>query len=253
MNRWRLRVFARALVVSIVGVGVVVAVGGCKKKQPEARKLSGALQLQLLPAQTGEARIRYELIEDGTAQPVIDMHLPWKILRTMADGTTQVGLGPPTFPGATTPAWPAGSTVTLQLDAYDRDSHWMPRADFHSPVEAQLALEKALLVRYATGAGIIALPTTPTKVGGTWDADDPPAGGVHTHRQSKLLSFDGERARIAVTEDSTVDDSPASEHVRGEIVYALDQPLPVGGWLRIESHLADGHQRTIAYLYGNKK
>jgi hypothetical protein len=172
----------------------------------------------------------------------------------MADGTTQVGLGPPTFPGATTtPAWPAGSTVTLQLDAYDHDSHWMPRADFHAPVEAQLALEKALLVRYATGAGIIALPTTPTKVGDTWDADDPPAGGVHTHRQSKLLSFDGERARIAVTEDSTVDDSPASEHIKGEIVYALDQPLPIGGWLRIESHHADGHQRTIAYLYGNKK
>ena len=243
MNRWGLGVFALAL--------IVTAVGGCKKKPPEARKLSGALQLQLLPNETGEARIRYELIEDGTAQPVIDMHLPWKILRAMGDGTTQVGLGPPTFPGAT--AWPPGSTVTLQLDAYDHDSRWMPRADFHAPVEAQLALEAALRVRYATGAGIVALPTAPTPVGGTWDVDDPPAGGVHTHRQSKLLSFDGERARIAVTEDSTVDDSPASEHVKGEIVYAMNQPLPVGGWLRIESRLADGHQRTIAYLYGNKK
>ncbi len=250
MNRWGLRVFALALVIS--------PVAGCKKRQqqqPEVHKLSGALQLQLTPGRTGEARIRYELIEDGTAQPVIDMHLPWKILRTMADGTTQVGLGPPTFPGATTPAWPAGSTVTLQLDALDRDSHWMPRADFHAPVEAQLALENALRVRYATGAGIIAFPTTPIHAGDTWSADDPPAGGVHTHRQSKLLSLDGDgkRARIAITEDSTVDDSTASEHVKGEIVYALDEPLPVGGWLRIESRLADGHQRTIAYLYGNKK
>ena len=251
MNRWGLRVFALALAASIVGLGV----GGCKKKQqqPEARKLSGALQLQLTPDASGEARIRYELIEDGTAQPVIDMHLPWKILQPMADGSTQVRLGPPTFPAATTPPWPDGSIVLLQLDAFDRDSRWKPRAPAESHVDAQIALENALRVRYATGAGIVTLPTTPTHAGDTWNADDPPAGGVHTHRQSKLVSFDGTRARIAIAEDSTVDDSPASEHVKGEIVYAMDQPLPIGGWLRIESRLADGRQRTIAYLYGNKK
>lgn len=238
-----------------------LALAGCHKK-PHNEPLATAtadgawpLKLALTADRAGEARIRFEQIDDGEARPVVDMRLPWKLVKAMGDGTMQVRLGPPTFPAAATttpPPWPAGSSAIFQLDPLDRDSRWKTDVAADAPFGAKLILEKALLVRYATGAGIVAFPAAPVRVGETWNVDEPPAGGVHTHRQSRLVSCDGRRARIAIAEDSTVDDSPASEHVKGEIDYALDQPLPVGGWLRIESRLADGRQRTLAYLFGGK-
>jgi hypothetical protein len=237
-----------------------LALAGCHKKPHHDAPLATAtadgawpLKLALAADRTGEARIRFELIEDGEARPVVDMRLPWKLVKPMGDGTVQVRLGPPTFPGATTPPpWPAGSSAIFQLDPLDHDSRWKTEVAADAPFGAKVILEKALLVRYTTGAGIVAFPTAPVRVGESWNVDEPPAGGVHTHRQSRLVSCDGRRARVAIAEDSTVDDSPASEHVKGELDYALDQPLPVGGWLRIESRLADGHQRTLAYLFGGR-
>jgi hypothetical protein len=236
----------RTLAFVFVGLGLF----GCKKKPDGV-----LLKLTLAAEQAGQARIRTELIEDGDAKPVVDMRLPWKVLAQTADGPASLRLGPPTFPGATTPsttpqAWPAGSTALVQLDALDHDSRWQTEVPDDAPYGAKVILEQLLTVRYSAGVGIVALPAKPIRVGETWSVEDPPAGGVHTHRQSRLVSFDGKRARIAVDEESKVDDSPAHEHIKGEIVYALDQPLPVGGWLRIESRTADGHQRTIAYLYG---
>jgi hypothetical protein len=249
MARHHARALAFAFVFAVGGFTLT----GCKKSHQDGDVAKGAwaLKLALVPERSGETRIRYELIEDGEAYPVLDMHLPWKVLQSMGDGTTQIRLGPPTFPGAQTPPpWPAGSTALFQLDPLDHASRWKTAVASDAPFGAKLILEKALLVRYFHGAGIVALPAAPVRVGETWSFDEPPAGGVHTHRQSRLVFSDGKRARVAISEDSTVDDSPASEHVKGEVEYALDQPLPVGGWLRIESHLADGHQRTLAYLYG---
>lgn len=209
------------------------------------------LKLDLTVGKRGTARIRWQLAEGGKTRDV-DMRLPWQVAAKQTDGSMRVIIGPASFPGATKPpAWPKDGVASFALDAYDLDTDWATSVPKDAPADAREVLQQMLSVRYVTSVGIVHFRAAPVAVGGSWSYDEPVLGGVHTHKAYRVVSCGKSRARIAVAEDSTVDGSPARETIRGEVEYALDQPLPVGGWLRVEARRPDGSTVTSSFKLGD--
>lgn len=207
--------------------------------------------LELAADRSGVARIRWELVERAGAT-AFDMRLPWDLLERQADGSMLVKIGPPTF-GKTkrAPRWPRNGVAMFLLDPRNRDHDWKVWVPPDSPPGARDVLEQMLSPHYMVGVGIVRLPTAPVAVGASWGFDEPTIGGVRTHVGYRLVSCTSTRARIAITEDTTVESSPARETVRGEIDYAFSDPLPVSGWLRIDARRADGTTATSTVHFGD--
>jgi hypothetical protein len=208
------------------------------------------LQLQLAGGRAGRLLIHWEHQQPGSDPLTVDMDMPWQVVERRPDGNARVSLGPPTFPGmARPPRWPRGATASFLLDPLDRDRAW----DIVVPPDAEPGaaegLRQALSPRYLTGVGIVRFPTTTVSVGEVWSLDDPHRG-IRTHFEYRLVSGDHRHVRIAVAEESTVDGSSARETIRGEIDYALDQPLPLAGWLRIEARRSDGATISSRLRFG---
>src|SRR5262249_11091919 len=136
------------------------------------------------------------------------------------------------------PRWPTGGDAMFDLAADDRDRNWTTGLPPHAPPGEMKRLQELLSPQYSTAVGIVRLPATAVSTGGEWSFEEHEAGADGrrlTRYAYRLLARDGKRIHVAVAQSTRRDDGARTaatvQTVRGEVEYALDQPLPVGGWL----------------------
>jgi hypothetical protein len=202
------------------------------------------LRFHLQAPANDDCVIHYRMSGGGQSYD-LKMKLHYRVL-----SANEVEIGPGTFPeNPNGPKWPAGATARFHFSENGHDDNWTLSAPPELPADEVARWKSAMEQRYAFAVGIVEFPEKAGQAKWERTEHQPEFGTVHRYR---VLSRQGERATVRVDEESTLDGQKAAvERITGEVTYDLRRPLPIGGWLEIESQESNGSPVKVRYEYGN--